>query len=177
MNLILRIFRKMVGYREDNIKNAIMLGVKVGKNCVIYDGVWFGSEPYLVKIGDYVQIANNVKFFTHDGGIWVLRNLKLLPNADIFGEIAIGNNVHIGYGAYIMPNVNIGDNCVIGSGAIVTKDIPSNSVAAGIPARVIKTINEYYEQHKTNCDFTKSMSYDEKKEYLLKKYQIGCTDE
>ena len=57
------------------------------------------------------------------------------------GGIFIGNNVWIGANCCILPNVHIGDNCVIGAGSVVTKDIPSNSVAAGNPAKVIKKID------------------------------------
>jgi len=144
-------------------------GVKIGANSEIYPDVDFGSEPYLVSLGDNVRVTQGVKFITHDGGVWVLRNLKKLPNADKFGTINIGSNVHIGINSIIMPGVTIGDNCVIGCGAIVTKDIPSNSVAVGSPARVIENIDEYYDKIKDKCDFTKNLSYQEKKEYLSKK--------
>ena len=78
--------------------------------------------------------------------MWVLRNMKKLENADYFGKIKIGNNVHIGMNVIVMPGVTIGDNVVIGCGAIVTKNIPSNSVAVGVPAKVIESIDEYYEK-------------------------------
>lgn len=147
-------------------------GVAIGENSEIYPDVEFGSEPYLIKLGDNVRITSGVKLTTHDGGVWVLRNQNRLKNADIFGIIEIGNNVHIGMNTIIMPGVHIGNNCIIGCGAVVTKNIPDNSVAVGVPAKVIKTIDEYYDKHKDNCDFTKSMSPKEKKEYILKKYNI-----
>lgn len=169
MNIIDRIRYKTASFekRTDLIKK---MGVNVGNGCEIYSDVSFGSEPYLVTIGDNVRIANGCKLITHDGGIWVLRNLKLLENGDFFGKIVIGNNVHIGMNSIIMPNIKIGDNCIIGCGAIVTKDIPDNSVAVGIPAKVIETIDEYYNKNKHRCDFTKNMSYQKKKEYILEKY-------
>ena len=82
--------------------------------------------------------------------MWVLRNSKKLENADRFGKVIIGNNV------------------VIGAGAVVTKDIPSNSVAVGVPAKVIETIDEYYQKNKDRVVFTKNMSKQEKKDYILK---------
>ena len=51
----------------------------------------------------------------------------------------IGNNVYIGAGAKILGPITIGDNCVIGAGAVVLKDVPANSVVAGVPAKVIKS--------------------------------------
>lgn len=126
----------------------------MGKNCEIYPDVEFGSEPYLIKIGDNVRITNGVRFVTHDGGVWVLRNMGL-NNIDIFGRITIGNNVHIGWNAIIMPNVKIGNNCIIGAGAVVTRDIPDNSVAVGVPAHVVESIEEYKSKALEKCDFTK----------------------
>lgn len=142
-------------------------GVKIGNNCEINKKSFYGSEPYLIEIGDYVRITKNVTFVTHDGGLWCLRNNGKLKNADKFGTIKIGNNVHIGINTIIMPNVVIGDNVIIGVGAIVTKDIPSNSVAVGIPARVIETLDDYYEKNKDKVVFTKNMSYEEKKKFIL----------
>ena len=148
-------------------------GTKIGNNCKFMGRVNFGTEPYLVQIGDQVKITNDVRFITHDGGVNVLRNMNLLSNADIFGRIFVGNNVFIGNCVIIMPNVTIGDNVVIGAGSIVTNDIPSNSVAAGVPAKVINTIDAYHEKVKMIADFTKNLSKIEKKKYLLKKYDIN----
>ena len=145
-------------------------GVTIGNNCELLGKVNFGSEPYLVTIGDKVKITAGVRFITHDGGVNVLRNMGLLPGADIFGPIKVGNNVFFGNFATIMPGVTIGDNVVIGTCAVVTKDIPSNTVVAGVPARIVKTLDKYYEKAKERADFTKSFSYEEKRNYLFKKY-------
>lgn len=137
---IYSIFNMDVAFRKEKF---IQGGGKLGVDCEIYPDVEFGSEPYMITIGNHVRITNGVRFVTHDGGVWVLRNLGL-ENADIFGKIEIGDNVHIGWNAIIMPNVSIGNNCVIGAGAVVTKSIPDNSVAVGVPAKVIESIDEYY---------------------------------
>ena len=105
---------------------------------------------------------------THDGGLFVPRNLGLIDkHADKIGRIRIGNNVNIGWNAIIMPGVTIGNNCVVGAGAVVNKDVPDNSVVAGVPARIIETIEEYAEKNKDKILLTKGMSAEEKKEYLL----------
>lgn len=80
--------------------------------------------------------------------------------------ITIGNNVFIGAGAIILSNVTIGDNSIIGAGAIVTRSIPSNSVAIGIPAKVVKTIDEYYESVKDSCSHIRNLSPKEKRKVL-----------
>ncbi len=118
-------------------------GVTIGSGCRIIDrrANIFGSEPYLVTIGNNVTIADGVTFVTHDGGVSTLRNKY--PNLNVYGKIAVGDNCFIGVGCILLPGVNIGKNCVIGAGAVVTKDIPDNSIAAGVPARVIDSIYNY----------------------------------
>lgn len=51
-------------------------GLALGDDCEVYPNVTFGSEPYLIKIGNHVGITANVKFITHDGGVWVIRKIK-----------------------------------------------------------------------------------------------------
>lgn len=151
-------------------------GLIIGDGCEVYSSASFGSEPYLIKIGNNVRINSGVNFFTHDGGCWVLRhclNEEKCEQIDMFGVINVGNNVHIGTNSIIMPGVNIGDNVIIGCCSVVTKNIPSNSIAVGIPAKVIETINEYSEKHKNDFVYTKHLSYNEKKEFLIKKYRCN----
>ena len=95
--------------------------------------------------------------------------MKLLEDADYFGKIIVEENVNIGMNVAIMPGVKIGKNSVIGFGAVVTKDVDEGTVVAGVPAKKIETIEEYYEKKKNKCDFTKSMNRKEKKKYLLRK--------
>lgn len=168
--MLRKLIKKIV--RLDTVKIAEKNGLRIGKNCDIDNSVLFGSEPYLITIGNNVRLTKNVQFVTHDGGMWVLRNLELAPKADKFGQIVIKDNVNIGWNAVIMPGVTIGENVVVGLGAIVTKDVPSNSVVAGVPARVVCTIPEYYEKNKDKIDFTKGLSQNEKKIFLVKKYDL-----
>lgn len=141
--------------------------MKIGKNCVIDKTAEFGTEPYLISMGDNVRITKGVRFITHDGSLWVPRNLGLVDKkADFFGKIVIGNNVNIGWDAIIMPGVQIGDNCIIAAGAIVTKNIPDNSVAVGMPAKVLESVQEYADKKRNSCVLTKNMTSKEKKAYL-----------
>ena len=143
-------------------------GAKIGERCEIQQGASLGSEPYMITIGNHVRICANVRIYTHDGALWVLRDLyEEAKNADLVKKVVIGDNVHIGVNAMIMPGVTIGNNVVIGVGAIVTKDIPDGSGVAGVPARIIKTTEEYYEKNKDRFVFTKGMTLKEKKKILL----------
>ena len=104
----------------------------------------FGSEPWLISIGNNVHIVSGCHFVNHDGGVLILR--QYFPSLEICKRINIGNDVYIGLNCIIMPGVNIGNNVVIGAGSVVTRDIPDNSVAAGVPAKVIKSTAEYCEK-------------------------------
>lgn len=150
-------------------KRGARIGDRTRLNCSVSA---FGTEPYMVTVGENCLFAYGVNFFTHDGGVKVLSDLGYFKGErmDIIAPITVGNNVYIGTGAYIMPGVNIGDNCVIGAGAIVTRDIPENSVAVGVPARVIKSIDEYYQGSvdKGRLFPTARMSARDKKEYFMK---------
>ena len=116
-----------------------------------------------------MRVTNHVQFITHDGGCWVVRNTQdSLKNCDLISPIKIGNNVHIGINSIIMPGITIGNNVIIGCGAIVTKDIPSNSVAAGVPCRVIRSLEEYIHNHKFLE--IKHLSDFEKKQFLMTKF-------
>ena len=125
-------------------KKGAIIGEGTRLNCSID---LFGTEPYLVKCGKDCLFANGVRFFTHDGGVKVLNSLNRFDGKRMenFAPIIIGDNVYIGSFALVMPGVTIGDNVVIGACAIVTHDIPSNVVTVGIPAKPIKSIEQYYE--------------------------------
>ena len=155
-----------------NIEQAKKEGLIIGKNVSFIDTPNFGSEPYLISIGDNTTVSFDVAFVNHDGGTRVIRNL---PNQNketvIYGKITIGKNCFIGCRTTILPNVKIGDNTIIGAGSIVTKDIPSNSVACGVPCKVICSIDEYINKHKEDFEYMVSMPKQDKKKYLLKKFK------
>ncbi|MDD6210895.1 MAG: acyltransferase [Bacteroidales bacterium] len=131
---------------------------------VLVGSRFFSSEPYLITIGDHVQITDNVRFFTHGGG-WVLRSE--MPDLDTFGKIKIQNNVYIGSGSLIMPGVIIGNNVIIGAGFVVTKSILSNVVVAGNPAKIIGSYEQYREKTLLKNVHSKMMTSVEKRKYLL----------
>lgn len=162
---------------ESKRNYLIKKGAKIGEgtrlNC---SSSSFGTEPYLITVGNDCLFASGVKFITHDGGIKVLNSLNKFDGIrmDKISPINIGNNTYIGAEAMVMPGVIIGNNCIIGAHSVVTKNIPDNSVAVGIPAKVIYDIQTYYNKciEKEQLYPTPNMSYGEKKNYFSQKFNI-----
>lgn len=119
------------------------LGVQVGEDSKIAKGTQFGSEPYLVALGNHVSISGNVAFITHESE-WVIKGLdSSYEGVAAFGRITVGNNVLIGYGTTILRGVTIGDNTIIGAHSLVNRSCEPNSVYAGVPARRICSIEDF----------------------------------
>lgn len=135
---------------SDPIEYARNLGVKIGKNVrlIVHPHPWslpdFGSEPYLISIGDETCISFGCTFLTHDASIHVCEKLyKKCPKLIKFGRVSIGKNCFIGCKSVILPGVSIGNNCIVGAGSVVTKSIPDGEVWAGNPAHFITTVEKY----------------------------------
>ncbi len=119
----------------------------IGERCY-YEPHKLPAEPQLVSFGDNVNIAADVAIFNHDIISYMINKMQKSSVSRVHkGSVVIGNNVFIGGRSIILYDVTIGDNVIIGAGSVITKDIPSNSVAAGVPARVIgsfaDTVNQY----------------------------------
>lgn len=130
-------------------------GAQIGENC-FFSIKSVGTEPWLVCIGNHVGIASGVQFLTHSLG-WNYRDK--IPDIQIFGKIVIEDNCNIGVNALILPDVTIGKNSIIAAGSVVTKDIPPNSIAAGIPAKVIGNADEYFNVAKEKWRVQKPEGY------------------
>lgn len=127
----------------DNIAFARHLGVTIGENCRIYTRRW-GTEPWLISVGNKVTITNGVRFINHDGSTWLISDER--GRRQLFRRISIGNNVFIGMDSIILPGVKIEDNVIVAAGSVVTKSIPQNSVVGGNPARIIIEFSTYRER-------------------------------
>jgi maltose O-acetyltransferase len=127
-------------------------GTKIGKDVNISMNV-FLEESYsdLIAIENNVHIGPGTIIVTHDTSYQVFS--PGIPTKT--GPVTIGNNVYIGAGTIILPDVTIGDNVVIGAGALVTKSIPSNSVAIGVPARVVSSLDDWKMKHPLNATLKK----------------------
>lgn len=114
-------------------------GLIVGNNFYMQDGcvidAWHCSH---IRIGDEVTLGPGVTILAHDAS--TKRALGLVRLA----KVSIGDRVFIGAGSIVLPGVSIGDDCVIGAGSVVSRDIPDGSVAAGNPATVLSSTQEYF---------------------------------
>ena len=128
-----------------------MHGISIGPSTIIDpDSTIDITRPSLVSIGDKCYFNKGLVLLTHDFVSGVIRNVY----ADYFnssGKVTVGNNVRTGYNVTILKGVTIGDNCFIAANSLVTKDMPSNSIIGGVPARVLCSLDEYYHRRKDEC--------------------------
>jgi acetyltransferase-like isoleucine patch superfamily enzyme len=113
-------------------EGEVRIGAKtvMGQECTI-------SAYQRVAIGHECVIADRVMLIDFDHGVVeVERPIRL--QGIYKRDVHVGNNCWIGYGACILRGVTIGDNAIVGTSAVVTKSLPDNAVAAGVPARVIR---------------------------------------
>lgn len=158
---IINYYYRHYGSKE---RYARYIGVNLGNNNDIQDNGLWSSEPYLITVGNNNQFVLGARILTHGGGR-ILRTKE--PDYDSFGKVVIGNWCYLGTNSLIMPGVTIGDFVLVAAGSVVTKSVPSNVVVAGNPARIICTIDEFYEKNKKYNVHTKQMSNDKKREVLL----------
>jgi len=114
-------------------------GIKIGRNVYIDRGVFIESwRPYLVNIEDNVEIGPKVIIVAIDSSYnTISKDIPIL-----YGGVTIKRNAYIGAGAIILPGVTVGEYSIVAAGSVVTKDVPPRTVVAGVPARVIKTIDD-----------------------------------
>jgi acetyltransferase-like isoleucine patch superfamily enzyme len=134
----------LYGHIYGGVKLARLLGIEVGTDCRIYSLIW-GSEPFLIDIGNRVTITDGVKILTHDGATWLIRNSDG-KRYQKYSPVKIGDDVFIGINSIIMPGVVIGNKVIIAAGSVVTKDVPNYSIYGGNPAQKICTYAEYEEK-------------------------------
>lgn len=158
-------------------------GMKIGTRVNLPMSTWIDvSHCFLISIGDKVGFGENCAILAHDA----------MPdeyiNATRIGKVVIHESCHFGMGTIILPGVEIGPRSVVGSGSVVINDIPPNTLAAGNPAKVICTLDEFLDKHSKRIKSVPLFQYKlydekvitpERKEEMLKKleksqgYMIG----
>ena len=123
-------------------------GAEIGERIRIFDPqntIIDATRPFMLKIGNDVQITSGVTILTHGYDWSVLKGIygNVLGSC---GEVSIGNNVFIGMHTTILKGVHIGNNCIIGANSLVNKDVEDGWVVAGNPAKPIIKVEEYYKK-------------------------------
>ncbi len=166
MALIIKNFFKKIIYKEKYSSQAYInwlrkQGMKIGERTKIFAPTKTTidiTRPWLIEIGNDVQITEGVTILTHGYDWSVLKGVygEVLGSS---GRVKIGNNVFIGMQSTILKGVTIGNNVIIGANSLVNRNIPDNCVVGGNPARIIMSLNDYYEKRK-------SLQYEEAKELV-----------
>jgi acetyltransferase-like isoleucine patch superfamily enzyme len=130
--------------------------VRIGRGCLIKEAVYLRAGPEgRITLGDRVAINAHTRIYGH-GGVDIGEDSQLGPGVTItttdhdwannlearFVPVTLGKFVWIGANVTILPGVEIGDHSVVGAGAVVSKSIPPRSVAVGVPAKVIKSVDD-----------------------------------
>ena len=161
-------------YVRFRVWRARRAGLSMAKDCSITGLPFFGSEPYLITIGNRVGIADGVSFITHDGGTRVFRHLDRYKHVLKYGRINILDNCVIGQRVIILPGVTIGPNSVVAAGSVVSRSIPADVLAAGNPAKPVMTLEQYAEWSlATTPDYDPEEYRRDKKAALLKMCMRG----
>ncbi len=151
--MIKKILRRFTLTEKKIIQQFRECGGVIGKGCKIYSPKTFKidyGKAFLIEIGDYCKITDGVVIIAHDYSRSVVR-FKYGENVGGSAPITIGNNCFIGMNAMILMGTQIGNNCIVGAGSVVKGTFPDDVVIAGNPARIVCTIEEFYQKRKTRC--------------------------
>mgnify|MGYP006277113717 CR=1 FL=1 len=134
------------------------LGVQIlGRPVYIAPSVNFDANDYTkITLGDKCVISSSVRLLTHDysvSRVAIAKGEKLVTEFRLIKPIFIGENSFVGTRSIIMPGVIIGKNVIVGAGSVVTRNIEDNMIVAGNPARIIGSIDEFWEKVKSNTEF------------------------
>lgn len=140
------ILSRLRDYKNKKYLNTLIRrGLQLGNDTHIMDGVFLDpSHCFLISIGNHCTLAPNVRIMAHDA------SMKDRLGVTKVARVIIGDHCFIGDSAILLPGVAIGSNVIIGAGSVVTRDVPADSVAAGNPARVIASFDEFVKRHSEN---------------------------
>lgn len=141
MHLFKRLIHKITRRNKDSqvdLYQGLNIGAGTHWSIANLDGI----VPQLISIGEHCRITPGVMILTHDASFFNhTGRYRVAP-------VKIGDRAYIGYGAIIMPGVTIGEDAIVGAGAVVTRDVPSNTVVVGVPARILCSTSEMMERER-----------------------------
>ncbi len=144
------------------------LGVTIGEDVTFFGDLNLVrvdvTRSSLVKIGNHVKIVSPFALLTH-GFEWTVFREKYKEILGSSGKVVIGDNVYFGRECCVLKGTTIGNNVIVGAKSLVNKDIPSDCVAAGVPARALSGLDEYFQKRK-------KAQADEAKEYARSIFEV-----
>lgn len=155
--ILKKIFRRLIwpdAYSEQRYISQLRnkYGISIGEGTRVFEPHTQAidiTRPHMLEIGKYVKIARNVTVLCHDYSRSVCIGISGMGNAGESRMTHIGDNVFIGMNATILMGTHIGNNSIVGAGSVVSGNFPDGVVIAGNPARVICTIEDFYEKRKS----------------------------
>jgi len=132
------------------------MGMHIGEGVFLPMSTWVdASHCFLISIGDRCVFGPNCSILAHDAMI------NEFIDATRIARVTIHESCCFGIGTIILPGVEIGPRVIVGAGSVVSKDIPPNSVAVGIPARVICSLDELLDEHLEKMKTAPTFPFDE----------------
>lgn len=113
---------------------------RIGPDCSIQPNVII-TDPAFVSLGRNVRLSG-CTLFGHDGSVNML-NRAFELQLDSVGPVILGDDVFVGHGAIVLPGVRIGSRVIVAAGAVVSRDLPDDCVAAGVPAVPVRSLDEH----------------------------------
>jgi len=160
VNILFNLAGKLLGqvkyYRYRlRIQKLIAGGLVLGKNVTIQPSVSIDEGyPYLIRIGNNCSLSNEVRLLVHDA-----TTFKFTDGYTRLSKIEIKDNCFIGERVVILPGVTIGPHVLVAAGSVVYRDIPPNSCAAGVPARVYAKFDDFLYRHKKQIEGGRVLAY------------------
>ncbi|USD24820.1 acyltransferase [Flagellimonas marinaquae] len=168
MGVFRKIFHLLKNYyfifTKSGVEYARSLGVTIGSDCRVLTSS-FGSEPWLITIGNKVTITSGVRLLTHDGATWLCEDKK--GRRYSYKKITIGDNVFIGTNSILMPGVKIDHNVIVAAGSVVTKSVPTGVIVGGNPAKIIGSYEDYILRAKEEYVTKADMDYNKSKKQRI----------
>lgn len=130
------------------------LGMHIGRNVYLPESTWIDvSHCFLISIGDNCGFGDGCAILAHDA------QMDEFLDAARIGQVVIHPSCHIGARTVILAGVQIGPRTIVGANSVVSSSLPPDTVCAGIPAKVICTLEEYLEKHRQKLAASKKFEY------------------
>jgi maltose O-acetyltransferase len=131
---------ELVRYRR-KVRYWIRSGVRFGRGVLVMPTVELDATyGWMISVGDRSRLGHRVRILVHDASAQ-----RDLCHGRV-GPVAIGSDCLVAEGSIVLPGVTLGDRVMVGAGSVVASDIPPNSRAMGVPARVYGTFDDYLEE-------------------------------